>query len=79
MTCSGGPLPPADAPLADLCALGGWKDPQTVLKCYMKPDADTQRRALAQRGRLTVNGLEAVRMDTQMDTPAISAQMRRPA
>ncbi len=25
-------------PLADLCALGGWKDPQTVLKCYMKPD-----------------------------------------
>lgn len=66
-------------PLVDLCALGGWKDPQTVLKCYMKPDADTQRKALAQRGRLTMNGLGTVRMDTQTDTPALTAEIRRPA
>jgi hypothetical protein len=36
-------------PLKDLCALGGWKDPQTVLKCYQQPDAVTMRRALELR------------------------------
>ena len=36
-------------PLADLAALGGWKDPQTILKCYMQPDQRTMRAALANR------------------------------
>ncbi len=36
-------------PLADLAALGGWKDPQTILKCYMRPDQATMRAALANR------------------------------
>ena len=36
-------------PLVDLCNLGGWKDPNTVLKCYMKPDERTMRQALAGR------------------------------
>lgn len=63
-------------PLADLCALGGWKDPQTVLKCYMKPDAETQRQALAQRAPLAAGRAP---MDTLMDTPAHFAQGRRPA
>lgn len=40
-----------NVPLTDLCALGGWKSPQTVLQCYMRPDARTQRRALADRMR----------------------------
>ena len=36
-------------PLRDLCYLGGWKEPQTVLKCYQKPDETTMRQALATR------------------------------
>jgi integrase len=38
-----------DTPLADLCSLGGWKDYNTVLKCYMRPDEVTMRGALARR------------------------------
>ena len=41
-----------DTPLADLAYLGGWKDPQTILKCYQRPDSDTMRRALEQRRQL---------------------------
>lgn len=40
------------APLKDLCALGGWKDPQTILKCYQRADPVTMRQALAARMRL---------------------------
>lgn len=40
------------APLRDLCELGGWKDPQTVLKCYQRPDEATMREALRQRKAL---------------------------
>ncbi len=36
-------------PLKDLCYLGGWKDPQTVLECYQQPDEVTMREALANR------------------------------
>jgi integrase len=36
-------------PLADLCALGGWKDSQTVIRCYMQPDERTMREALENR------------------------------
>lgn len=38
-----------DVPLRDLCELGGWKDPQTILKCYQQPDERTMRAALANR------------------------------
>lgn len=38
--------------LKDLCALGGWKDHNTILKCYQQPDPDTMRVALEQRGTL---------------------------
>jgi hypothetical protein len=38
-----------DAPLRDLCALGGWKNPQTVLKCYQRPSEEAQRAALERR------------------------------
>jgi len=40
-------------PLKDLCYLGGWKEPQTVLRCYQRPDETTMREALAGRRRLT--------------------------
>jgi integrase len=39
-------------PLKDLCELGGWKSPQTVLTCYQTSDPVTMRTALEQRGRL---------------------------
>jgi hypothetical protein len=47
-----------DTPMADLCNLGGWRDHNTVLKCYMKPDEETMRAALARRAarRAASNG-----------------------
>jgi integrase len=39
-------------PLKDLCALGGWKDPHTVLTCYQTADEVTMREALASRRHL---------------------------
>jgi integrase len=41
-----------NTPLRDLCHLGGWKDPQTILKCYQRADPVTMRQALASRMRL---------------------------
>ena len=38
-----------DTPLKDICQLGGWKSPQTVLTCYQQPDQDTMRRSLEAR------------------------------
>ncbi len=40
------------AALKDLCALGGWKDHNTVLKCYQQPDPEAMRVALENRGTL---------------------------
>ena len=39
-------------PLKDLCQLGGWKDPQTVLKCYQTADEESMREALFRRQTL---------------------------
>jgi hypothetical protein len=39
-------------PLKDLCALGGWKSPETVLTCYQQADAVTMQQALESRQRL---------------------------
>jgi integrase len=38
-----------DLPLKDLCYLGGWKDPKTLLTCYQQPDEELMRRALLRR------------------------------
>ena len=40
-----------DLPLKVLCELGGWKDAQTVLRCYQRPDAGQLRTALEGRSR----------------------------
>jgi hypothetical protein len=40
-----------DTPLKDLCQLGGWKSPLTVLTWYQQPDQDTMRRSLEARHR----------------------------
>ena len=36
----------------DLCALGGWKDHNTILMCYHQPDPEAMRLALGNRGTL---------------------------
>ena len=36
-------------PLRDLCDLGGWKDPDTVVKCYQTADEEDLRRAISSR------------------------------
>lgn len=41
-----------DTPLKDLCELGGWKDHNTILKCYQRPDEATMREALERRKAL---------------------------
>ena len=41
-----------DTPLKVLCELGGWKDAQTVLRCYQRPDAGQLRTALEGRPRV---------------------------
>ncbi len=43
-------------PPVDLCYVGGWKEPQTVLKCYQRPDENTVREALAKRQTRKVVG-----------------------
>ena len=45
-----------DTPLKDLCHLGGWKDGQTIFKCYQQADEATMRDALSHRKRLTSAG-----------------------
>ena len=38
-----------DVPLRELCDLGGWKDPDTVVRCYQRSDQQDLREALARR------------------------------
>ncbi len=63
-------------PLKDLCYLGGWKDPQTVLKCYQRPDEDTMRTALASRGELSSRGV-AVPKRHHESTPSPSDERNK--
>jgi hypothetical protein len=41
-----------DLPLKDLCAAGGWRDAETVPKCYQQPEEHRIREALARRRRV---------------------------
>ena len=59
-----------DVPLPDLCALGGWKNPQTILECYQQPDSGTQRRALEER-RVRVEPTQPT--DTRRETELAAA------
>jgi integrase len=43
-----------EIPLKDLCRLGGWKSPDTILKCYQSADEETMREALMVRRTLRV-------------------------
>ena len=44
-----------NAPLRDVCDLGGWKSAATVLTCYQTPDPISMRRALASRNQEVSN------------------------
>ena len=37
-----------------LCELGGWKNAQTVLRCYQKADEGQLRKALESRRRVRI-------------------------
>jgi hypothetical protein len=39
----------ADIPMADLCYLGGWKSPLTVMTVYQQTDRLTMKNALSKR------------------------------
>ncbi|MXW67362.1 MAG: tyrosine-type recombinase/integrase, partial [Gemmatimonadales bacterium] len=41
-----------DLPLKVLCELGGWKEAQTVLRCYQQADSVQLRKALDSRPRV---------------------------
>jgi len=56
------------APLRDLAALGGWRGPQTIVKCYQHEDPATLRQALATRQVLRWFGTAANRH--RIDTTA---------
>lgn len=51
-------------PLAVVCELGGWKDHETVLKCYQRPDQNDLRAALERRA----GALKVPPTDTGTDT-----------
>jgi integrase len=38
-----------DIPLRELCDLGGWKDPDTVVRCYQHSEEEDLRRAIERR------------------------------
>ena len=38
-----------DVGLRDLCDLGGWKEPATIVECYQRPSEDAMRKAPAKR------------------------------
>ena len=42
--------------MADLCYLGGWKSPLTVMTVYQQADAATMRTALAGRAKRRAAG-----------------------
>ena len=41
-----------DQPLKVLCELGGWKEAQTVLRCYQQADEVQLRKALESRRKV---------------------------
>jgi hypothetical protein len=43
-----------DLPLKVLCDLGGWKEAQTVLRCYQQADPGQLRKALESRPRVRI-------------------------
>lgn len=62
-----------DVPLRDLMALGGWRDPKTVIQCYQQADLGRMRKALANRNPLT----ESTHPEVGLVPPASQVLCRR--
>jgi integrase len=45
-----------DTPMADLCYLGGWKSPLTVMTVYQQADQVTMKKALTNRDQRRAAG-----------------------
>ena len=41
-----------DMPLRDVAEAGGWRDPNTLLKCYQQTDEATMTRVVLEPGKL---------------------------
>lgn len=67
------------APLRDLAYLGGWKAPQTVVTCYQVPDEESQRTALARRGKLQQEGVITPNRHTESTHPSSQERKTNPA
>jgi integrase len=67
------------APLRDLSYLGGWKQPQTVVTCYQMPDEESQRAALALRGRLAPEGVVLPNRHSESTHPPSEERKTNPA
>ncbi len=57
-----------DVPLKDLMALGGWKDPKTVIQCYQQADHSKLSSIPAVTGRLETGGrvVEDARLESKL-------------
>ena len=64
----------SDVPLKVLCELGGWRDIETVIKCYQQPDEDALRVALEDRRARHCGA----RTDTTTDTHPVSGLNEKP-
>lgn len=53
-----------ELPMHLLCELGGWKSPQTVMKCYQSVQEDQKREALERRRESQAPGQFSVRFDS---------------
>jgi integrase len=53
-----------DQPLKALCSAGGWKDHNTVMKCYIHPDEETLR-AVVERRTIKVAAAQSSAQRTQ--------------
>ncbi len=62
------------APLRDLCHLGGWKNAQTVVQVYQRPDDATLAEALAQRRPYGAAAGKPTPIDTTIDTTPSTAE-----
>ena len=69
----------ADTPMADLCYLGDWKRPLTVMTVYQQADQVTMRSALTNRDQRRATGTSVANRQHQSTADPILAECRNPA
>jgi hypothetical protein len=57
-----------DEPLADVAALGGWKDITTLLACYITADPAMMKRALERRRMIEEARMESSKRNRRCTT-----------